>query len=49
MKYILIIYIISAGTSEQLPEWFDTYEGCKKAGMEVATPEIKFACVPQTY
>ena len=49
MKYILIIYIIIAGTSEQMPEWYDSKQECVAAGNEIKNKDVQFTCVPVEY
>lgn len=51
MKFILILYIIVAQTSEQMPEWYDTKADCKQAAVTAIDSRkgIDYICIPVEY
>lgn len=51
MKFILILYIIVAQTSEQMPEWYDTKADCKQAAVTAIDNRkgIDYICIPVEY
>lgn len=50
LKYVLIIILSAAGSSEQMPEWYDTKKECETAGKAVETEGIvSYRCAPIIY